>query len=435
MSGRVIPWVGAVAPVALLALVGLGGCSGASDSSESGGGDAAMAGAGSGGLPVSRGGGAGAVAVAGATPSAGGAPSTGGALNLAIAGSPGSSGAGGAAGAAGTAACSAQTREGKRVPLDMYFLVDSSRSMTEDVARGNKWELVSQALSDFLNAPRNAELGTGIGYFPNLVSTDCTAPADDCICIDSLNLCFSTGDSSCSVADYEKPAVPLALSANSAEIVADLASHVVDGGTPTRPAVEGALEYLNGWASQHPERKSVLVLTTDGEPTECDANTPEDVAATAAAALAGPYAIQTFVIGVGDSLDNLDLVAKAGGTERAFLVDTAGDVATAFADALDKIRGAATSCDFAIPTEGTAGQKIDPHQVNVRYAMKAGGSSTLVPQVLQNDPKNCGTADGWYFDNPSAPSLIRLCGSTCQALNGGSIAIEFGCDTVVQQPR
>ena len=32
--------------------------------------------------------------------------------------------------------------------------------------------------------------------------------------------------------------------------------------------------------------------------------------------------IRTFVIGVGNSLSSLNLIAQAGGTDRAFLVDT-----------------------------------------------------------------------------------------------------------------
>jgi Mg-chelatase subunit ChlD len=365
----------------------------------------------------------------------------GGHANLAVGdvpGAPAIAPPGSDSGSSGSTACSAQTREGKRVPLDMYFLVDSSGSMADDVYGGTKWDLVSGALIDFLQAPRNADLGSGIGYFPDTqasASGECFTPSATCVCVDYLNACFSTEEASCSPASYAQPAVPLASSANSDAVVADLESHWVDGSTPTRPALEGALQYLNGWASQHPERKPVLVLTTDGEPTECDANTPEDVAAVAASALAGPHSIKTFVIGVGYSPESLDLVAKAGGTERAFLVDINSNVAMDFADALDKIRGAASSCDFTIPTEGAAGRKIDPHQVNVRYTRAQGGGPTLVPQVFQNDPKNCGTSDGWYYDNPTAPSQIRLCESTCQTLSAGSIAIEFGCETIVQQPR
>lgn len=424
MRASIIRWI----PLAAVftSLSGLGGCSGAEST-----GNVAVppsTGGAKGGAPVSLGSG-------GSVPALG-SGGLGGGANLGFGGAVGSGGAAGSSGAPSAGmACSAQTREGKRAPIDMYFLVDSSGSMGEDVESGNKWELVSGALVDFLNAPRNAELGTGIGYFPKEMADDCSGPGPDCVCVDFLNACFSTAGGSCSVGDYATPAVPLALTSNSVRVIEDLESHWVEGGTPTRPAVEGALQYLNGWAAQHPERKAVLVLATDGEPMDCDANTLDDVAVVAAKALAGPHAIKTFVIGVGDFPESLDEVARSGGTERAFLVDTNGDVATAFADALDQIRGAAVSCDFTIPSAGAAGQEVDPHQVNVRYTPKSGAAPILVPQTYRNDPNNCGASDGWYYDNPNAPTLIRLCESTCQAMNEGSIAVEFGCETVVQPPR
>ena len=46
--------------------------------------------------------------------------------------------------------CHAQVREGQRVPVDMYLLVDSSGSMAESVAGGTKWDVVSAALIAFL---------------------------------------------------------------------------------------------------------------------------------------------------------------------------------------------------------------------------------------------------------------------------------------------
>ena len=64
------------------------------------------------------------------------------------------------------------------------------------------------------------------------------------------------------------------------------------------------------------------ILATDGDPTACDPASVDplgDVAALASAALAGPSHIQTFVIGVGQSLANLNQVARAGGTGEAFL--------------------------------------------------------------------------------------------------------------------
>lgn len=356
----------------------------------------------------------------------GGAISNGGARSVA------SGGSAGAVSQGGEKACSAETREGRRAPLDMYFLVDSSGSMADDVDGGTKWELVTSALTGFLESPSNAELGAGIGYFPNTVPIDCSLPDADCLCDPFSRICYPTADGSCEVADYETPAVPLAVPARRSAVVADLASHEVVGSTPTRPALEGALNYVRSWATQHPDRKPIVVLATDGEPTECDENTPDDVADVAARALAGSPSIQTFVIGVGDSLESLNGVARAGGTGRAYLVDPNANLSSAFARTLDNIRGTAASCDFAIPTQGSSGEKINPSKVNV--SLTVNGVPTRISQTFGNDAANC-DAGGWYFDNPAAPTRIRLCESTCQALSGGSIQVEFGCDTVVQPPR
>jgi hypothetical protein len=229
--------------------------------------------------------------------------------------------------------------------------------------------------------------------------------------------------------------VPVALPSPIATVVSDIAGHAIGGGTPTTPALDGALQYLAQWASQHPERKPLLVLATDGEPSGCGRNSPQDVADVAAAALTGPHAIRTFVIGVGRSLVSLDLVARAGGTDHAYLVDTGGDVAEELADALDQIRGAASSCDFSIPSNGPAGETIDPSKVNVTYTVSGSSSPTRVPQTFMGDPLNCDSAGGWYYDNPAAPEAIRLCDATCQSLSGGAVQVEFGCDTIVQPPR
>lgn len=345
------------------------------------------------------------------------------------------SGGSSAAPAGGANVCNAEVHEGERLPVDMYFLVDSSGSMAERVQGGSKWEVVSRALIAFLNDPRNRETGVGIGYFPNTAQGMCSPGQAGCFCIPYINICFSNVGGSCATLDYATPAVPLVLPPSVAPVIADIEAHQFSGGTPTRPAVEGALQYLSQWATDHPGRRPVLVLATDGDPTGCDPNTPADIAALAASALAGPHAIQTFVIGVGDSLLSLNLVAQAGGTNQAFLVDTAGDVAQAFGDALEQIRGAAAACVFGIPAQNAAGMSINPGLVNVSYTAAGASSSTLVMQTSMGDAQSCDAAGGWYYDDPLAPTRIELCAATCDALSRGSIQVEFGCKTSVRPPR
>jgi hypothetical protein len=367
---------------------------------------------------------------AGPVPVIGGTPGANPGIGVVIGGSSTTGQAG--TGTSTGPVCNAETRAGKRVPVDLHFLVDSSGSMAERVQGGTRWSLVSDALVSFLGDPRNAETGLGISYFPLGAPPTCTIADPGCLCIPIINLCFANIGGSCTVSDYVQPAVALSLPSNPAALVSNITAHQLSGGTPTRPAVDGTLQYLSQWATQHPERRPVLVLATDGEPSGCDPNTPQDVADLVAQALAGPHAIKTYVIGVGTELVSLNLVAQAGGTGQAFLVDTGGDVAKAFGDALDSIRGVASTCDFTIPTEGTNGKTVNPKKVNVRYTPNGATGSVLLPQTSMGNGSNCGAAGGWYYDNPSAPTLIKLCDTTCQSLGEGSIDVEFGCDTVVQ---
>jgi hypothetical protein len=364
----------------------------------------------------------------GASTSGGGSPG----LVITIGGSsPGENGAGSGA----TATCHAEVRDGQRVPIDMYLLVDSSGSMAEPVGGGSKWDVVSTALTAFLNDPRNEGTGVGLGYFPAMGQAQCMPGDTGCFCIPFTTICFSLVGGSCAVSDYSTAAVPLALPAPLTAAIGNLAAHQIGGGTPTRPALEGALQSVSAWATQHPDRKALLVLATDGEPSGCTSNTPQDVADVAAKALAGPQAIRTFVIGVGSSLVSLNLVAQAGGTDHAFLVDTGGDVAQEFADALDQIRGAASSCDFSIPRGGSGAEKIDPTKVNVSYGADGSNTTTRVPQTFMGSGSNCDSSGGWYYDDPAAPTVIKLCDATCRSLSGSAIQVEFGCDTVVRPPH
>jgi hypothetical protein len=58
------------------------------------------------------------------------------------------------------AACTGEMRQGERLPLDMYFVLDESGSMLEDVMGGSKWKVVTDALTAFLNDPASADIGT-----------------------------------------------------------------------------------------------------------------------------------------------------------------------------------------------------------------------------------------------------------------------------------
>jgi hypothetical protein len=228
--------------------------------------------------------------------------------------------------------------------------------------------------------------------------------------------------------------VPLALPPEPSRLISDIQQRAFAGGTPTRAALEGTYQYLEGWAGQNPGRKVVAVLATDGEPTGCTGNTPADAAGLAASALAGPSHIQTFVIGVGRALANLNQVAQAGGTTQAFLTDTSSDLGSEFAAALEAIRTSAGPCAFEIPATTEAGD-VDPGLVNVRFTPSGAAQPTVVAKTFDGIASNCGPEGGWHYDNPAAPTRIQLCESSCKAAFNARMEVQFGCETVVQPPR
>ena len=95
---------------------------------------------------------------------------------------------------------------------------------------------------------------------------------------------------------------------------------------------------------------------------------------------------------------------------------------------------AAIPCDFAIPPP-PAGEQLDPNQVNVVTAI--GGIPTDIGQVPSS--ADCaGVVDGWYYDDPVAPTKIVTCPQTCQTLQGHAdavVQILFGCATTPAVPK
>jgi hypothetical protein len=331
--------------------------------------------------------------------------------------------------------CGGTLVEPERLPLDMYFLVDSSGSMAEPAGGSNKWDSVTGALVDFLADAQNATINAGIGYFPQDAAPTCTAGQAGCLCIPFINICFSNLGGSCQPADYASPAVPLILPPAPTRLIDDIRAREFAGGTPTRAALEGTYQYLDTWITQNPGRKVVAVLATDGEPAGCPDNEVTKVADVAAAALEGPSRIQTFVIGVGNALANLNQIAQAGGTKQAFLTDVSGDLATEFSAALEAIRGAAGPCVFGIPEGTTGGGAVDPSLVNVRLTPIDEEQPSIIAKTFDGSVGGCDPAGGWHYDDPAAPTRIELCEATCAVAVDARIEVEFGCETVVQSPR
>lgn len=307
---------------------------------------------------------------------------------------------------AGIDVCQAVRSKGKKQPLDMYIMLDHSTSMGDPLGTsGTKWEAIAAALNSFLGQTGMEGISVGLQYFP-----------------------LGSRSSYCTVSNYSTPEVEIAPIAQSGSaITQSIANQDLASYTPTSAALTGAIEHAQNWASNHPEDVAVVVLATDGEPTACERDI-DLIADIAAAGVSGTPKIQTFVIGVGASLDNLNAIAAGGGTTSAFLV-TGGDVGAQFLQALNQIRGAATACTYLL--EAPDGQVLDPAKVNVEY--KQGGTTSVTLVQVQDQSSCAASQDAWYYDNPSTPSKILLCPATCTKVEqdaNAEINVLLGCKTI-----
>lgn len=242
------------------------------------------------------------------------------------------------AGAGGTAGivlnpdetnCGGMSYEADPQPVDIYIVMDASGSMFVPVV--GAWYVVAQAVKTFVGSPQMQGVGVALNLYNNECSVDVNA----------------------------MPMVSMAeLPGNAAMVGTTLDTYLVPIGmldsytTNTAPALRGGVQHQIAWQAAHPERKAVVLLVTDGFPTnECGSL---DVEGAAAEGLAS--GIQTFVLGLGNTF-GLDAVAVAGGTGAAVVAEVSGQ---GVLDKLDEIRGRAfASCtlnfnDENVPEEPEA---------------------------------------------------------------------------------
>lgn len=293
------------------------------------------------------------------------------------------------------------------------------------------------------------------------VQQDCAGlPGTSCdqvgVCQDLLNFCTPSlacplgsgacaalptacvNQTRCDAADYSTPAVAISRAPDrSAALVASLQSQVPAGLTPTGPALRGALEQAQAWAAQHPDRQVITLLVTDGFPTECAPTEIPEVAAIAQAASGAERPVRTFVIGVFSDADlgndgqaRLDVVARAGNTSSALIVNTASDVNAEFLRALESIRDSSLSCDFQLE----AGAVLDFESVNLTVTDPSGARAQL---FRVNGMDGCAGDDrGWYYvqDSGGTPTQISVCPGVCETLQltGAKADLQVGCATRIR---
>jgi hypothetical protein len=277
------------------------------------------------------------------------------------------------------------------------------------------------------------------GFAPGQTSNSCvigTMCAGNEPCRPIRNVCFGMR-ADCTGSHYARPGVDFAeLPGAVPELSAVMADRDPYGGTPLPDALAGTLSALRARQAAHPDRKLALVIGSDGMPDATCGGVP-GVLAALAAARAGAAGLATYAIGVfagreaADGRALMTDVARAGGTDRPYVLDPDVNLAGSFLEALNAIRGAALPCEFLIPPERKGA--IDFGRVNVRW--RSGAGDQILGYV--DDAVRC-TPDkgGWHYDadprTGGAPTRVVLCPSTCQAVKAAAAAtveLRFGCRT------
>ncbi len=322
--------------------------------------------------------------------------------------------------------CVGTAFEGENIPLDIYVMFDLSCSMScsidkvgccrlDDPVPEDQWRIqpVRQAMTTFLRDPASAGIGVGLGFFGD---HDRSLDNDPMIC---------------SVEEHSDATVEIQpLPGAADQLITELDAGLPQAGTPTHLAIDGACVYVDAWKQANPSHKVVILLVTDGIPeAACGANIDLATAA-ATTCYDGGTGFQTYVLGVvannNNSLDQLNSIAAAGGTEHAYLTNTT-DVGGSVLAALNAIRGdAVIPCNLQLPPPPD-GQTLDTSLVNLGIC-DAAGTAQVTPYV--DTPSDC-DGPGWYYDDPGSPAAIQLCEATCDTVSvpGASLFFSVGCAT------
>jgi len=320
-----------------------------------------------------------------------------------------SGGAGDVGGVTPGSACATSSKAVVAPPVHLVFMIDRSGSMGNTQEAGNnlevRWKPVVSGLDAFFADGANSNVSASIAFFAQGISKN------------------SPKGMECSADTYKTPAVSMRQLPDAKAFSSALDGVDPQGGTPTKPALQGAIAYAQQIKASLPAGEKVaIVLATDGDPNDCS-STAENVA-DVAAAVKGEIA--TYVIGVGPDTTKLDTIAQGGGTGKAIMIKTSNpaQVSADLRAAVGQIKAAQLGCNYPLPAP-PAGQSLDVNAVNVDYTPAKGKAQTLAYSA------DCSNANGWHYDSTSAPSEVIMCQTSCNTLKadttGGKLDIVFGC--------
>jgi hypothetical protein len=217
--------------------------------------------------------------------------------------------------------------------------------------------------------------------------------------------------------------------------------------TPTRPAVEGALQYALTVAQlpENAERATVLLLATDGLPSECgitNAQGMEIISFQAITDVLKQYSqppkdaqgnptqppILTYIVGTDELEANAGALAQAGGGQTFLVGRNGGNVQAEFLDAVLSIVKKPLTCELDVPqTAPDNGESVDFDKVKVSFVGATSGITREIPRATGAGSCSLAPEGAWYYDDPAAPKKMFFCTQACSNFGAGSIKVELGC--------
>lgn len=286
------------------------------------------------------------------------------------------------------------------VPPNLLIMLDRSGSMDGAVPNTNlnRWEVAKQAIAQ-LTAGFDAQIRFGLATYSACVGNGCSA-----------------GTVVVPIADMNAGAINGFLdmtvgvgSGNGAGVDGNgKIEYLCDSGDPETSTGKSLQAQVGNPALQDAMRDNAILLITDGaESGDCIDNGVNGPVA-AANLLGQAIAVKTFAVGFGGAnLDEINMIAQAGGTAQGYLADDTAQLETA----LGQIANAVATCTFVLDQVPP-----DPNEIFVFF-------DKMIPGV-PNDP-----SDGWTYD--SMTNTITFHGMSCDAIKAGTIVdidIVYGCN-------
>lgn len=177
--------------------------------------------------------------------------------------------------------------------LDMIVILDRSGSMV-----GANWDGSVSGLSEYFHHPFSSGASVGLNFFG-----------------------VEGAGNQCDPTLYDPLQNGLGEIPGHAVILENaLAGQSPGGATPTHPALNGSLLAATSRILAYPDHEVIVVLVTDGDPSECETNITQ-IAGLASSAF-NAFGVRTFVVGLpGANGDQLNQIASGGGTRRTFMLD------------------------------------------------------------------------------------------------------------------